>query len=406
VEGHAGGIQDLFGVGSGDFEALVPGALAAVRKHLGMDVAFLSEFSEGRRVFRFVDAGTATPVAVGGSDPLEESYCQRVVDGRLPQLIQDASLVPAAAALPVTAALPVGAHVSVPVRFADGSVYGTFCCFSSVPDHSLNERDLAIVRVLAEWAGATLEKRQGTLNEHRAARGRIEAAIEKDGSLSSVYQPIYRLASKTISGFECLTRFSVEPKRSPDVWFAEAKVVGLGPELELKAIEIGLKGVMAVLPSSVYVAVNVSPWLLSDRRLHSIIDQMPPDRVVLEFTEHENVLEYDRIIDDLGSLRARGIRVAVDDAGAGYSSFRHILEMLPAFIKLDMSLTRGIDKDPVRRALAAAFVRFCDEIGSTLIAEGIETPEELKALQDLGVAAGQGYLLQKPQSLSAAVALL
>lgn len=112
--------------------------LRAIREHLGMDVAFVSEFTAKRRVFRLVDSTYPNqPVKVNGSDPLEESYCQRIVDGRLPELITDASLVPAAMELPVTAALPVGAHLSIPIRLADGSVYGTFCCFSFTPDTTL-----------------------------------------------------------------------------------------------------------------------------------------------------------------------------------------------------------------------------------------------------------------------------
>jgi hypothetical protein len=103
-----------------------------------MDVAFLSEFTDGQRVFRHVDSSLENlPVKVGGADPLEASYWQRVVDGRLPELIQDATAVPAAMELPVTRALPVGAHLSVPIKLKDGSVYGTFWCFSFTPTSPL-----------------------------------------------------------------------------------------------------------------------------------------------------------------------------------------------------------------------------------------------------------------------------
>ena len=399
-------IREFFSAGGRSAEgldALVPSALSAIRKYLGMDVAFLSEFSRGRRVFRFVDSKSATPVVPGGSDPLEASFCQRVVDGRLPELMHDARAIPAAMALPVTAALPVGAHLSIPVRLADGSVYGTFCAFSSTPDHTLNDRDLGMMRVFAEWIASLLDQQGVESNERKAARGRVEAVLAGNG-LTTVYQPIYDLASEAISGFECLSRFAAEPKRSPDLWFAEAGRVGLGAQLEMKAIEVALRGLRR-LPDSVYVSVNVSPRLLADHGLRSVLDALPPSRVVLELTEHETISEYGEVLDALKSFSERGIRVAVDDAGAGYSSFKHILEIMPAFIKLDISLTRGIDKDAARRALTAAMVRFCNETDSTLVAEGIETAAELQTLRSLGVGAGQGYFLQRPQPLEVAESL-
>jgi GAF domain-containing protein len=105
--------------------------LSNLRAHLGMEVAFISEFRDGQRVFRYVDSDwPENPVIEGCGDPLEESYCQRVVDGRLPQVIQDAQELPEAAAIPATRTLPVGAHISVPIRTGDGRVYGTFCAFS------------------------------------------------------------------------------------------------------------------------------------------------------------------------------------------------------------------------------------------------------------------------------------
>ncbi|MDX6234753.1 MAG: hypothetical protein QOH68_3871, partial [Nocardioidaceae bacterium] len=132
------------------------GLVRAAREHLGMDVSFISEFTGGDRVFRVVDSAGRSPVAVGGSDPLEATYCQRVVDGRLPELIHDPMALPAAVELPVTAALPVGAHMSVPLRLSDGRVYGTFCCFRYDPDETLTERDLAVLRVFADVASSYL----------------------------------------------------------------------------------------------------------------------------------------------------------------------------------------------------------------------------------------------------------
>ena len=146
------------GAGSRTLDSLLR-MLHAVREHLGMEVAFISEFTDGRRVFRHVDPpAPACGVRAGGSDPLEESYCQRVVDGRLPELMHDACTHPEALRLPVTRALPVGAHLSVPIRLSDGRVYGTVCCFSGSPDPTLNQRDLSMMRVFSGLVAEQVEQ--------------------------------------------------------------------------------------------------------------------------------------------------------------------------------------------------------------------------------------------------------
>jgi EAL domain-containing protein (putative c-di-GMP-specific phosphodiesterase class I) len=119
-------------------------------------------------------------------------------------------------------------------------------------------------------------------------------------------------------------------------------------------------------------------------------------RVVLEITEHTTVEDYAKLHEVLRPLRERGMRLSIDDAGAGYSSFRHILRLRPDFIKLDISLTRDIDSDRGRRALAAALIGFARETGAELIAEGVETESELATLRKLGVHKAQGYLLGRP----------
>ena len=132
--------------------------LHAVRAHLGMDVGFISEFVNGNRVFRYVDAAsTAPPISVGDLGPLDESYCQRVVDGRLPEIIPDAFLNTHALTLPVTKALPVRAHISVPIKLKNGHIYGTFCFFSFTDDQSLNQRDASMMHVFADLIARQLE---------------------------------------------------------------------------------------------------------------------------------------------------------------------------------------------------------------------------------------------------------
>jgi len=189
-------------------------ALRAVRTQLQMDVAFISEFDHGRRVIRQVDAqGDSGPLRVGGSDPLEESYCQRVVDGRLPGLICDATLNAEALTLPVTTALPVGAHLSVPIHFSDGSLYGTFCCFSYQPNHALAERDLRTLRILADFAGRLLEEQVKAKKTRDLLASRLEEVM-RDRQFGIVYQPIFDVVRQRVVGQEALTRFSAQPQRS------------------------------------------------------------------------------------------------------------------------------------------------------------------------------------------------
>ena len=135
--------------------------LRLLREHLKMDVIFVSEFVDGRRVFKRVDAKPGSQViAEGESAPLEESFCQYVVDGRLPRLVRDAKSEPNFSELPATP-FPVGAHLSTPVVLDDGSIYGTLCCFSFAPDDSLTQRDLRKLEMSAQFAARKL-------NEHRA----------------------------------------------------------------------------------------------------------------------------------------------------------------------------------------------------------------------------------------------
>lgn len=125
------------------------------------------------------------------------------------------------------------------------------------------------------------------------------------------------------------------------------------------------------------------------------------DRVVLEITEHDAVEDYEGLVGALTPLRARGTRVAIDDAGAGFASLRHTLQLAPDIVKVDISLTRDIDTDRGRRALAKALISFADEMGMTIVAEGIESEAELKTLRDLGVKYGQGFYLAEPAPLPA-----
>jgi EAL domain-containing protein (putative c-di-GMP-specific phosphodiesterase class I) len=371
--------------------------LHTVRKHLGMDVAFVSHFRETDRVLEHVDADGAAPIQQGQALPLEDGYCLKIVRGELPALIPDTSTVPAAMALPATRAIPIGAHLSVPIELSSGTVYGTLCCFSRLPDLTLGERDLRLIRAVAEILAARIDEEQEAELRKRRAAEEIQQAMAK-GTPRIVYQPIYSLASDTMVGAECLSRFDFEPRRTPDVWFDNAHGAGLGLDLELRAIANAL-GALDRLPAPFSLSVNSSPELILSGRLGAVFGQVDLRRIVLEITEHADVPDYSAVFQALAPLRGGGARLAIDDAGAGYASMRHILNLKADIIKLDISLTRGIDGDSNRRALAKGLIAFASEVGSTITAEGVETETELAVLRAIGVDKAQGYFLAKPCSL-------
>jgi EAL domain-containing protein (putative c-di-GMP-specific phosphodiesterase class I)/FixJ family two-component response regulator len=238
-----------------------------------------------------------------------------------------------------------------------------------------------------------------------ASRARTLAAIRDgidSGGPRMVFQPIVELESESRIGVEALARFDTTPARTPDVWFAEAASVGLGIELELTAIASALEQLDRI-PASQFMAVNVSPGTLVAPQFHQLLVDRPLDQIVLELTEHQPVDDYDTLVRSANQLRHRGARLAVDDAGAGFASLQHILQLRPDIIKLDIQLTRNVDTDPAKKALAAALVHFAHETGFLITAEGVETAGELAALRELGVPFGQGYLFARPGPLEKSI---
>jgi EAL domain-containing protein (putative c-di-GMP-specific phosphodiesterase class I) len=397
---NSGPIASLLAHGVG--HSGVAQVLRTVRKHLEMDVAFIAHFRETDRVLEHVDSDGSSPIHEGQEIPLEDGYCLKIVRGELPQLMPDTSAVPAAMALPETRAIPVGSHLSVPIELSNGEIYGTLCCFSRLPNLALGERDLRLMKALGEVLASRIEEDVVVARSKQRAADEIRQVMAQ-GAPRMVYQPIYSLGSDAMVGVEALSRFDVEPHRTPDLWFAAAHHVGLGLELELRAIENAL-GALSRLPDPLSVSVNCSPELIVSGRLEPVLRAIDLSRIVLEITEHATVSEYETVLASLSPFRARGARLAIDDAGAGYASMRHILDLKADVIKLDMSLTRNIDTDPSRRALAKGLIAFAREMESTITAEGVETAGELATLRAIGVERVQGYFLSRPKPLEEVVA--
>ena len=374
--------------------------LKSVRSYLGMDVAFLSEFLGTNQIFRSVDsARPSAPIKVGGVTPMAAGYCHHIVEGRLPELIPNTAAIPLARSIPETRTFPIGAHLSVPVKLEDGTVFGTFCCFSFSPKSDLDQRDLELMRTFSRLIASQIAADFEDDRERARSLQVIRAAVA-EGDPQILFQPIYRLRDLKIAGVEALSRFMSEPRRSPDLWFAEAEEAGMGSALELLAVRKAIAAA-ANLPQELSVNLNISPKTLVEGKAAESLVGIDPKRVVIEITEHTPIPDYEPLLAVLKPLRAAGMRVAIDDAGAGYSSLRHVLKLGPDIIKLDISLTRDLDRDPMRRAMAAALAEFGNHTGTKIVAEGIETMEELEALRALRIEKGQGFHLGHPQTAAA-----
>jgi EAL domain-containing protein (putative c-di-GMP-specific phosphodiesterase class I)/DNA-binding response OmpR family regulator len=244
--------------------------------------------------------------------------------------------------------------------------------------------------ILTAVAGSSIADRRETGAEQARLR-----QVLAGHAFHAVFQPIVELETREVVGHEALTRFS--DGTPPDVQFADAARLGLADEFELAAIGEAM-GEAKRLPPSTFLSLNVSPAvaLAAGDRLRKQLNGTGRE-IVLELTEHVP-------IDDYAPLRAAieglgRVQVAVDDAGAGYASLRHILELRPAFAKLDISLVRGIDRDELRQAMAAGIQYYALRTGCRLVAEGVETVEEANTLRALGVDLAQGYLFGRPERL-------
>jgi EAL domain-containing protein (putative c-di-GMP-specific phosphodiesterase class I) len=237
-----------------------------------------------------------------------------------------------------------------------------------------------------------LERAAAVDEIHRSQVERIQRVLGGN-ELGIVLQPIADLETGEVIGYEALSRF-LEPTASPAEWFGDADTVGLRAELELHALRAALARLDSLPPSS-FLSINISPDSLAFEPCRGL-DADTCSRIVLELTEHAPVDDYDAVARALASARADGVRIAIDDVGAGFASLRHILHVAPEFIKLDSSLTHDVQDDPGRRAVAQAMITFATELRATIIAEGIETEEQLQTLRALGVRYGQGFYIARP----------
>jgi len=225
-----------------------------------------------------------------------------------------------------------------------------------------------------------------------ARRAPIERAIDLR-EVQVLFQPVVGLVDGATIGYEALARLGARAD-PPGPWFRLARELGLGTELELMCLaaiaELGLP------PGDGLLFVNVSPDTLLHPRMVELCGPLA-NRLVFELTEHIEVDDYGALRPTLEWWSSRGARLAVDDTGAGYSTLRHVLELAPQYLKLDRSVIGGLDQHAARRSLVAALVTFADEVGTTVIAEGVERWDEARSLRDVGVHLAQGFVFGRPE---------
>lgn len=392
------GIEQLLNPVGRETTDLIGQVIESAREHLEADISFLARFEGDRKIIMRVARGQQAVALDEGTElALDGTYCARMVGGRLPNIVSDARHDERVRNLVITEDLKIGAYIGVPVLLEGGRVYGTLCCINHQKDEHLRHREVKFMRVLADVVAGQLQREESASRERQQKLDRIRSIIEQGGP-TMVFQPIVDMATGAIIGAESLSRFYVEPKRSPDLWFAEAWEVGQGEVLELAAVKSALAQ-LDQIDSGCYVSVNVSPQTLLTPAFEDVLSGVASGRVVVEVTEHAIVDDYQPLVEARRRLRNRNIRLAVDDVGAGYSGLTHILRIAPNLVKLDLALTRDIHKDPAKQALAAAAASFASRMRVDVVAEGVETLEEAEALRVLGIHYGQGYYFSKPAPL-------
>jgi PAS domain S-box-containing protein len=287
--------------------------------------------------------------------------------------------------------LGVHALACAPVRH-EQAVIGLLVIYAkgSVGEVAVTEV-LPSIAEFADLAGALIGRDVADRTEVGRSRDYVLDIIGHQ-AFQPVFQPIVEFERSPIVGYEALTRFN--DGTDPEVVFTRAAAVGLGAELEIATLQAALAAAEA-LPRSAWLNLNTSPELILAKEPLSTLLRRSHRRLVLEVTEHTAIADYPAFRAAMAALGPK-VDLAVDDVGAGFASLRHILELRPAFVKLDRSLIAGLESDYARHAMIAGLRHFARATGFRLIAEGIETDQELAVLRALDVRLGQGFLLGRP----------
>jgi EAL domain-containing protein (putative c-di-GMP-specific phosphodiesterase class I) len=375
-----------------DADEQIADLLRTAKKSLRLSVAFLTRMDGTTQHLEVVESSIPMLFQEGVTQVQETSLCQAILDKKLPAVIPNLKDFPEAMKLPAARLPRIRSYVSVPVTLSDGTLYGTFCAAGLTADKELSKRDKSLMDVLASAASVIVEPQVKDNARRNEVEGRLAPVMAGGGPVIAL-QPIVDLATGAQAGAEALSRFPAEWGLTPDVVFEQAHGVGLGHELEIQA----LRRAAALLEGTEgYVAMNVSPATLMTPGCAELLRELPLERVLLELSEHDPVEDYDALLAVLAPFRAAGLRLAIDDVGAGFSSLRHIVVTTPDVIKIDRSIVSGLDADPVLTTLVRSLVEFARGIDARVVAEGVETAAEAAVLRSLDVDYGQGWHFGRP----------
>jgi EAL domain-containing protein (putative c-di-GMP-specific phosphodiesterase class I)/GGDEF domain-containing protein len=220
----------------------------------------------------------------------------------------------------------------------------------------------------------------------------------RTGALYIDYHPIVVTDTKEIFGYEALARGVMRSMRRPEVMFEVAAQSDMIWELSRLCRNTAIRGMKARLEKGQLLFINVDPHDFTDPAFTEIdLDVPDPSRVVLEITERTAIKDYPKFRGRLKDFRDRGYRFAVDDAGSGYAGLGSIANLEPDFIKLDISLINCIHENFIKQNLVETMVRFANDQGAKVIAEGVELAEEYETVKQLGAHLVQGFYLHPPE---------
>ncbi len=228
-------------------------------------------------------------------------------------------------------------------------------------------------------------------------QGRALRQILADRQISTVYQPILDVRARRVRGYEALSRGPEGEFRDPGLMFRVAYEADLVMQLDAVCREQAVRR-FPELDDDQFLFINMEPQSIFDPKLPAAIPARRTENVVFEITEHAAIADFATFRQSVQLVRQAGFRFAIDDVGSAYSGLRVIAGIEPNFIKLDMELTRNAHNQRVKMELVRAIAGFCLETGVPLIAEGIETAEELHTVLDMGIGLVQGFLLGRPSA--------
>ncbi|ONH25101.1 EAL domain-containing protein [Pseudofrankia asymbiotica] len=372
--------------------------LDVLRLHMDMDVAVLGMWDGDLLVVQVIAGdGKRFSLAPGTTIRHCRDLSHRVANGSFPPMSPDVRQDPRLEDATILASLKVGAYAMADLTDPAGDRYGMLLCMARRPRPALQDRHSQFLRLTGAFLGDSLLDLRRMWEARSQVWSTISDLIDAGGP-RIVYQPIVRLDTGRITAVEALARFPIRccgRPHSTEDWFLDAHQVGLSVDLEMVAI----RRAVAVLPQLIgdmKLAINASPSTIAAELVEFVHDLPGHGRLTIEITEHENSLAKPDAMRAIRHLRDLGIQIAIDDTGTGYSGLEQLVQLRPDIIKLDHILTRGLNRDPARRALAAGLVQLAREIDGTVVAEGVETPAECDAIVSAGIFYGQGYLLGKP----------